>query len=292
MIKNWILISLAGIIIFLFTTTYVVQQTQKAIILRLGNILVTKNNKSIIIEPGLHFKIPIIDNIKIFDTRLQTLEIDSSRIMTKEQKDVLVDAYIKYRIYDLSKYFKSTGGNLNRMQILLKQKVNDGMREIFGKNTISELLSSKRNFAMQQILKDIKNAVNSLGIKIIDVRIKRIDLPTEVTEKIYERMRSAREKMASLIRANGEKEAELKRAKADSEIIITLAKAKSIASKIRALGEERSAEIYANAYASHHKFYEFYKSLEAYKIAFKNQGNFILNFNNLFLKYFKTLNQN
>lgn len=288
MVRNWILAVIIVLVVVFFSTVYIIQQTQEGIVLRLGKIETTEDGKALVVGPGLHFKLPFVETVRDFDMRLRTLDIDSSRIMTEEQKDVLVDAYVKWRINNIVEYFKATGGDQFRTETLLKQKVNDGMRATFGQHTIAELLSNKRNAVMQTILVDVKKAAESMGVDIIDVRIKRIDLPTEVAEKIYARMRSAREKMASLIRADGEQQAEVKRAGADAKVAVTISTANSNAAKVRALGEADAAHIYAEEYKQNPGFYSFYRSLEAYQAVFtKKQANLVLQPEGRFFEYFR-----
>ncbi len=263
---------LLGLIGF-FSAVYTVQQTQEAIVLRLGKIEMLQNGEPKIEGPGLHFKIPLIEQVKRFDLRLKTLDINSSRIMTAEQKEVLVDAFVKWKIKNLVTYYTSTGGSAQLAEQLLSQKVNDGLRNEFGQQTISQLLSNDRVIGMQVILKNVQIAAQSLGISVVDVRIKRLDLPTEVEQKIYARMRSAREKIAAQLRADGQQQAEIIQAKADAEVVLILSQAESQASKIRASGAEKAGEIYNQAYAQDPQFYTFLKSLESYQTVFASHQN-------------------
>jgi len=223
--RHWQKIFLIGILlIFLigYLSLFTVNQTQQAIVLRLGKIQENKQGQPIVLNPGLHARIPIITNIKKFDMRLRTLNINSSRIVTIEQKDVIVDAFVKWRIGDIVAYYKATGGNITRADNLLMQKVSDGLRAEFGRLTILELVSGQRTHVMQKLRENTNEVAKPLGISVIDVRIKKIDLPEEVTTSVYERMRSDREKEASLIRAQGKEIAEKIQSKADADVTVIL----------------------------------------------------------------------
>lgn len=288
--NQWILTAIIIVIVVALMSTFTVLQTQQAILLRLGKIETNAQNQPLIFKPGLHFKIPLIESVKRFDMRLRTLDIESSRIMTKEQKEVLVDAFVKWRIVDPVVYFKATGANVGRAQALLRQQLNDGIRAEFGQQTISDLLSQERGDVMREILTNVKQAAKPLGIQVVDVRIKRIDLPTEVAETIFARMCSAREKMASLIRAEGQQQAEVIKAQADAKVAVTLANANSQAAKVRAAGEAQAAKIYADAYQKDPEFYSFYRSLLAYNDVFsQKQDTVVLSPKGQFFKYFNQL---
>ena len=292
MIKKIVLALIVIALVVFFASVYTVKQTQQALVLRLGNVEHYANGKPKVMAPGLHFRIPYVQSIRYFDMRLHTLDIQSSRVMTAEQKDVLVDAYVKWRITNLVKYFVATGGDQRNAMVLLSQKVNDGLRATFGQHTIPQLLSDTRTEVMTQILKDVRKTAMNLGISINDVRIKRIDLPEEVAQKIYARMISAREKTAAQIRADGEQQAEIIRAKADATVTVTLAKANSEAAKIRAKGDAKAAGIYAKAYDQNTQFYAFYRSLAAYQSVFATkQKTLVLRPHGQFFRFFHALPQ-
>lgn len=279
------------VIVLAYFSLYTVNQTQQAIILRLGKIEVNSKGDPIIKTPGLHIKWPFISTVKKFDMRLRTLSINSSRIVTVEQKDVIVDAFVKWRIKDIVSYYKSTGGNELRADVLLRQKVSDGMRAEFGKQTILELVSGQRANVMKLLQSGANEVAKPLGISVTDVRVKKIDLPEEVTDSVYARMRSNREKEAYLIRSQGKESAELTKATGDAQVTVLLAKAKSDAAKIRAQGDKEAAQLYATAYQSDPKFYGLYRALESYQKVFdgskqptlvlRPQGQFFSAFNQL-----------
>jgi membrane protease subunit HflC len=267
---------LAGLMVLfvLFSSSiYTVSQTEQAILLRLGVVQLDQNNQPIVVGPGLHFKAPFITSVVRVDMRLQTLDLDSSRIVTSEQKDVLVDAFVKWRINDIVQFYTSTSGDFDRANILLRQKVLDGLRAEFGKETIAELVAGQRSQVMQEIQRNSNNVAQPLGIEVTDVRVKRIDLPNEVLASVYQRMRSDREKEATLIRAEGKQEAMQIRSQADAEVTVTLSTAKAAAADLQAKGTSEAAQIYSTSYQKAPKFFEFYRSLEAYQTAFSSGKN-------------------
>lgn len=270
--------SVLGIIVLLLVITglFSVQEYERAIVLRLGKIEANSNGEPIIRTPGLNFKIPFITATKVFDVRLQTLDIESSRIVTEEKKDLLVDYYIKWRIVDLPKFYKSTSGNRLRVETLLRQKANDGIRAEFGKRSIQEVVSGERRDIMKILREQVDSSVSGLGINVIDVRIKRIDLPTEVSATVFARMRSERARVATMHRAQGKADAEAIRAKADADVTVILATANSKSKEIRGLGDALAAEIYAKSYNQDPDFYRFYRSMNAYQKAFQNKSDLLV----------------
>ncbi len=289
--------ALLGIFMLCFACLYTVTEGQRAIILRLGAIQMdAKTSKTLIIGPGLHFKWPFIEQIRKFDVRLQTLDIAASdarsapRIVTREKKNVVVDYYIKWRITDLSMYYQRA---LGQAHTLLEQQLNDALRMEFGRRTINEVISDDRASIMEK-LRELSNAnAQNLGISIIDVRIKRIDLPEEVSAAIFEQMRAEREKAAGEHRANGKSAAEAIRANADANVTIIVASAKADAARIRAEGDMTAAKLYADAYTKDAAFYSFYRSLIAYKNTFASkQDLIILKPDSHFFKYFRNESTN
>ena len=290
-----IVAKISAIVLFIFVLLgfsffYTVREGQNALLLRLGKITVdSKTGKSAVIDPGLHFKLPIINTPKIFDTRLQTLDVKSSRIPTKEQKYVLVDYYAKWRIKDLPVYYTRTSGQLHRAELLLSQQINDGLRNEFGKHTINEVVTGERTTIMSMLKEQANAAADVLGIVVIDVRIKRIDLPTKVSDSVYQRMRTKREQVATRHRADGKKEAEGVRAAADRAVTEIIANAHREAQQVRASGDGIASDIYAKAYNRDPKFYAFYRSLQSYQAIFsQNQDMLVLNPDSQFFKYFKS----
>jgi modulator of FtsH protease HflC len=273
----------------LFISTYTVYETDRAIVLRLGKLSYNSDKKPIIINPGLHVKLPFLDEVRTFDTRLNMLDIKSSRIVTNEKKDVLVDFYVEWQIDNLSLFYTRTEGNKAKAETLLSQKCIDGLRAEFGRSTIQEVVSGVRVELMEKLKKSTDEHATNLGIKVIDVRIKRIDLPDEVSGAVYDRMSSERARVASELKAKGAANAIVIRANADKTKRILLAEAKQKAQHIRGGGDAEAIKIYAKAYQNAPQFFEFYRSLEAYKKIFSNKNDIlVLKPESELFKYFHT----
>ncbi|MCP3666351.1 MAG: protease modulator HflC [Gammaproteobacteria bacterium] len=273
-----------GIVFFgiLYSAAFVVNQWELAIKLRLGEIVDSDY------EPGLHWQIPIINNVKKFDRRIQTLDAKPARFLTVEKKDVIVDSFAKWRISNVAQYFRSTGGSPVKTSSLLSERINTGLRDEFGKRTIKEVVSGDRVEIMAQLTKAADEQAAELGVDIIDVRIKQIDLPTEVSGSVYDRMRAERERVAADLRAKGAEAAERIRADADRQHTILLAEAFRDAERLRGEGDAKSAEIYAQAYNQDQEFYSFYRSLGAYRKVFEQGGDMmVLEPDSEFFQYFK-----
>ena len=288
MIQKILLPILIVAALLFYFSFYTVAQTEQAIVLRLGQVELDNKGKPEVLQPGSHFRWPFIETVMPFDMRLRSLGIDSSRVMTSEQKEVLVTAFVKWRINDIVQYYTSTGGNAKKAEMLLQQKVQDELRAVFGQYTIQELLTDQQRVAaMNSILTDTAQAAQSLGIQVLDVRIMQIDLPDEVADKIYTRMSSSREKIAASLIANGTEQAEVIRSKADANVVVILAKAKSDAAKTRATGDGQAAKIYAQVYQQSPEFYAFYRGLEAYQAALASkQDVLVLQPRGEFFQYF------
>ncbi|MBA2648413.1 MAG: protease modulator HflC [Legionella sp.] len=277
------------IIMLLFTSVFTVMEGQQGILLRLGRLIIDRNTTKVkILNPGLHFKFPFIENVQIFDTRMQTMEIKSTRIVTKEKKDVMVDYYVKWRISDLDQYFRSTGGNNLKAETLLEQQLNTLLRAQFGKRTISEAVSDGRDDIMEMLRKAAEKQASELGINVVDVRIKGIELPENTSNAIYQRMRADMQKIANRHRADGQAAAEQIQAKADADIIVLLAKTRSKAQEIRAIGQAQAAAIFANAYNQNKEFFSLYRSLIAYEASFLDKEDIlVLDESSEFFDHFK-----
>jgi len=276
-----IVITLALIIGLASVCMFRVYEQERAILFQLGKI------QRFDFEPGLYFKIPIYQNVKKFDIRLQTLDSEPQRFLTGEKKDVIVDSFVRYRVNDVVKYYISTGGDARRAGVLLYQKINDGLRSEFGKRTVQEVVSGERGAIMAIVTRTANERGEELGLDVLDVRLKRIDLPAEVSSNVYERMRSERARVAREFRARGEKEAIMIRADADRSRTVVGANAYRDAETMRGAGDAKAAEIYANAFNRNPEFYDFYRSLTAYKASFRNRGDvFLLDPDSEFFKYF------
>lgn len=288
--KTSVGVLIALLFILLMSTAFIVTQGQQGIKLRLGRLVDdAKTGKVKVMQPGLHFKIPFIESVRIFDTRLQTLDIKSTRIVTKEKKDVMVDYYVKWKISDLPQYFKSTGGNQFKAETLLEQQLNTLLRAQFGKRTISEVVSGGREDLMELLRNAAENQAAELGIIVTDVRIKGIELPANTSNAIYQRMRADMQKIANRHRADGQAAAEQIQSKADADVIVLLAKTKSKAQQVRALGQAQAAVIYEKAYSQNSDFFSLYRSLLAYEGSFKSKSDIlVLDQSSAFFDYFKS----
>ncbi|MES9962805.1 MAG: protease modulator HflC [Candidatus Sedimenticola sp. 20ELBAFRAG] len=269
----------AGVI---YSSAFVVNQWELALKLRLGEIVDADY------EPGLHWRIPVIHDVTKFDGRIQTLDSRPERFLTVEKKDVIVDSFAKWRIANVAQYFRSTGGNPAKTARLLSERINTSLRDEFGKRTIKEVVSGERAEIMALLTKDSDEKAAELGVEIIDVRVKQIDLPPEVSESVYDRMRAERERVARDLRAQGAEAAERIRADADRQQTVILADAFKQAEELRGEGDAKAAETYANAYDQNREFYAFYRSLSAYRGVFQSGDDMmILDPNSEFFQYFK-----
>jgi membrane protease subunit HflC len=275
------LIIIAAVFFILSTALYTVSETETAIKLRLGEIVSVEK------EPGLKFKTPFVNNVVKFDNRVQTLDAPSERFLTGEKKNVIVDSYVKWRIIDAEKFYKSTGGNLARTSNRLAQIIKTGLKSEFSKRTIKDVVSGERSEIMTSIAKLAKKDIGDFGIEIIDVRIKRIDLSQEVSNSVYRRMQAERNRVAKEFRSKGAEEAEIIQAAADKKRTIILADAYRDSEIIRGEGDAISASNYAQAYSQNADFYSFYRSLESYKKSFSGQNDImVLNPNTEFFRHF------
>lgn len=275
------------VLILVYLCTFMVSEGHRAMLLQLGDIVTDKSGQPVVYGPGLHFKLPLIVKVQDFDVRLQSFSVDSSRILTAEQKYVLVDYYAKWRIHNLALYYTRTSGMADRAEMLLKQKINDALRAAFGQRDIKEVISDDRMKIMTLLQEKANQSATDLGVQVIDVRIKGIDLPKEVRESVFQRMRTEREQVATQHRAQGKAMAESLRADADGKVAVVIATAKSQAQQIRAAGDSQAAAIYTKAYEQNPQFYAFYRSLEAYQNIFSRKGTvMVLRPNSPFFKYF------
>lgn len=245
---------------------YQVGQWEKALLFRLGEIVSTD------LKPGLHFKIPVYNNVRKYDGRLLTLDVDPERFLTVEKKNVIVDSFVMWRIADVGRYYTAVLGDQRHAGRRLEQIIKDGMRGEFSKRTINEVVSGVRDEIMVKLTQDANRQARAIGIEIVDVRVKRIDLPAEVSNSVYRRMQAERARVAKEFRSQGAEEAEKIRADADRKRQVIIANAYREAEQTRGQGDARAAEIYAEAYGKDEDFYGFYRSLQAYQQSFQ-QGN-------------------
>ena len=279
------IVSLVVIIVLLLIgslSIFTVDERDKAVLFKLGEIVKTD------FEPGLHFKVPFVNNVLKFDARIQTMDAEAERYLTSEKKNVIVDAFVKWKIDNVAKFYTATGGDQERANVRLSQIIKNGLRSEFGKRTIKEVVSGERTEIMKVLSVEANLQVQELGIDIVDVRIKRIDLDKQISESVYRRMEAERERVAKDLRARGEEEAERIRAKADRERTVLLAEAFRDAEILRGEGDAGAASIYANVYKQDKGFFELYRSLNAYKSTFASKNDMlILEPNTEFFKYFK-----
>ena len=271
-------------IMMLATSTFTVDQREHAIVFRLGEIVSIKK------EPGLYFKTPLIENVRFFDNRILTLNVqEADRFITSEKKNVLVDSFIKWKIIDPAKYYVSVKGDEVQAERRISQTVNDGLRAEFGKRTIHDVVSGERTEIMQILTERADRDLRSLGIQILDVRLRRVDLPKEVSESVYQRMDAERKSVANELRSQGFAASEKIRADAEKQRDIIIAEAYKEAQKLKGDGDAKAAEIYANAYGKNPEFYAFYRSVEAYKNSFKDKSDvMVLDPTSDFLKYLRS----
>ncbi|MDD2737947.1 MAG: protease modulator HflC [Methylomonas lenta] len=260
-----------------------VKEDQRAILFRLGEIVKSD------LKPGLHFKTPIINNVSTFDARVLTLDAKSERFLTSEKKNVIVDSFVKWRIGDVGLFYTTVGGDEFQANLRLDQIMKDAMRSEFGVRTIKQLISEDRSALRDTLLEKLAPTAEKFGIKLIDIRIKRIDLPPEVSSSVYQRMRAERERVAREFRSQGAESAELISAEADKQKHVLVANAKRESENIRGRGDAESAEIYAKSFGKNPEFYAFYRSLQAYQTSFeKTQDTLVLKPNSDFFKYFSS----
>ncbi len=279
------------VLILIYASFFNVQEGQRGLALRLGNIETTKDGQAKIYGPGLHYKVPIIVTVRKFDVRLQDLEDKSPRILTKEQKYLYVDYFAKWRIVDLPLYYTRTGGLSANAKQLLTQKINESLRAEFGKRNLQDVVADQRSDIMGFLRSSANTVARGLGLAITDVRIKSIDLVPEVQDSVFKSMSTKREQAATTYRSSGFAEAERIRAEADTTAIKMIADANQASAAIRAKGDEEAANIYTSAYKQDPEFYALFRSLQAYREVFNNNHTImVLKPDNQFFKYFNQPN--
>ncbi len=276
---------IAAVIAVFATSIFTVDQRQYAIIFQLGEV------REVISEPGLYFKWPMIQNVRYFDKRILTLDTaDPERFITSEKKNVLVDSFVKWRIVDPRLFYVSVAGDEARAKTRLSQTVNAGLREEFGKRTVHDVVSGERDKIMEQMRAKADLDARKIGVQIVDVRVKRVDLPTEVSESVYRRMEAERKRVANELRSEGSAEAEKIRANAEKQREVIIAEAYRDAQKIKGEGDAKAAATYAQAFNQNPEFYAFYRSMEAYRGSFKSKNDVIVvEPNSDFFKYMKNI---
>jgi membrane protease subunit HflC len=280
-----ILVLVVLALITLSSSLFIVDEREKAVLLRLGQIERTD------FEPGLHFKMPFVTNVRKFEAREMALDAQPARYLTGEKKNVIVDSFILWRIEDVGTYLTSMGGDQERAALRLSQIIKDGLRGEFGRRTIQEVVSGDRVSMVQDILKEANRVAEGFGIAISNVRIKRIDLPSEVSTSVYTRMEAERERVAKELRSQGAEKAEEIRSDADRQRAVILAEARSESEQIRGQGDARATEIYADAYGANEDFYSLYRRLSAYQNVFKGDDMLVIEPTGDFFKRFNDADQ-
>ncbi|AGK13583.1 membrane bound protease regulator HflC [Azotobacter vinelandii CA] len=265
---------------------YIVAQTERAVLLRFGRIVEAD------VQPGLHVKIPYVNKVRKFDARLVTLDSPTQRFLTLEKKAVMVDAYAKWRVADAERFYTATSGLKQVADERLLRRLESGLRDQFGKRTLHEVVSGERDALMADITQMLdRMARKELGIEVLDVRVKAIDLPKEVNRSVFERMSTEREREAREHRAKGKELAEGIRADADRQRRVLLAEAYREAEEVRGEGDARAADIYARAYGQDQEFYSFYRSLQAYRSSFADKKDvLVLDPKSEFFRYLEQAN--
>jgi len=280
---GYVLIGLIVLLVGLSGSLFTVDQRQNAIVFQLGEVVAVKT------KPGLYFKLPLVQNVRYFDTRILTLDsAEPERFITSEKKNVLVDSFIKWRVIDAKQFYVSVGGDETRAQIRLNQTVNDGLRAEFGKRTINDVVSGRREEIMSTIRAKADQDARKIGVQVVDVRIKRVDLPETVSENVYGRMQAERKKVANELRSTGGAEAEKIKADADKQKDVIVAEAYRDAQRVKGEGDARASAVYAAAYGKNPEFYAFYRSMQAYRESFKSKSDvMVLDPSADFFKYMK-----
>lgn len=284
-LRNFILVIIGAIaLVLLLQSVYMVHETERAILLRFGAVSVAD------VPPGLHFKMPIAEEIKKFDGRVLTLDSSPETYYTLEKKPLIVDSFAKWRIVDVLNYYQASSGDETRANRILQERVNEGLRNAISRRDMHEVISGERDQLMAELTADLNRVMKeAVGVEVIDVRVKRIDLPTEVSSSVYERMNSERQIEARQYRAQGQELALGIRADADRQTVVIEAEAYRDAERLRGDGDARSASIYASAFNKDPEFYEFTRSMSAYARVFSDKSSMlVLDPNSEFFKYLKS----
>jgi membrane protease subunit HflC len=286
MMKNpaTVIVPIVVVLVIAALSIFTVDQRQAALVFQLGEVVSVKR------EPGLYFKLPIVQNVRYFDTRILTLDsAEAERFITSEKKNVLVDYWVKWRIDDVTLYYVSFAGDERRAENRLQQTINDGMRAEFGKRTVHDVVSGARDAVMDLLRERADQDARRFGVQVMDVRIKRVDLPVEVSESVYRRMEAERKRVANELRSTGTAEAEKIRADADKQREVIVAEAYRDAQKIKGEGDARATAVYAAAHSKNPEFYAFYRSMEAYKGSFSSKNDvLVLQPNSDFFRYMQS----
>ena len=276
------LATVLGLLVFalLASSVYIIDEREKGIVLQFGDPV------KVDVPVGIHFKVPFIQSVNKYDARLQTLDERPDRVITVNGKYLLVDSFVKYKISDVLTFYKATAGSFNQLNSVLSQRVESVLKNQFSSRTIVEVVAGERDLLMSILLSNLNNSVDDLGVEIIDFRVKRIDLPPEVSSSVYQRMRTERNRLAEQLRSEGKEIAREIRAVADKDRVVILAEAYKKAEQLRGEGDAEATRIYAEAFGQDPEFYEFTRSLKAYVETFENKSDVLLiDSNSEFFKY-------
>lgn len=278
-----VVIAVAAGLLVAAGSLFTVDQRQFAMVFQFGEVV------GIVKEPGIHFKVPLMQNVRFFDRRIQTIDPEApEQFNTREKKNVLVDSFVKWQVVDVERFYKSVGGNETVAVQRLRQTINDGLRAEFGQKTVADVISGKRDEVMEIVRKRADSEAQKIGVAILDVRLKRVDFPEKISDSVYERMNSERRTVANQLRSEGSAEAERIRADADRQKEVVLAAAYSKAQQLKGEGDAKAAAIYAQAYGKNPEFYAFWRSMDAYKQTFRNKSDvLVVDPSSDFFKYFK-----
>ncbi|MBL0141467.1 MAG: protease modulator HflC [Betaproteobacteria bacterium] len=279
-----VLIAVVVALLVLSMSVYTVDQRKAAIKFQLGEVI------SMQTEPGLYFMVPLLQNVRLYDTRIQTYDSrDAERFLTSENKNVLVDSFVKWRVIDVRQYYVSVRGDPTAAEARISQTVNDALRAEFARRTVHDVVSGEREKIMDTVAEKVDKDVKNIGVEVVDVRLKRVDLVPEISSDVYRRMESERKRVANELRSTGSAEGEKIKADADRQKQVIVAEAYRDAQRIKGEGDAQAARIYADAYGRNAEFYSFYRSLEAYRAALRNKGDvMLLEPSSDFFKYLKS----
>jgi membrane protease subunit HflC len=278
-----VMIGLLILALVLAMSLYTVDQRKAAIKFQLGEVVAVQT------EPGLYFMVPIFQNVRLYDTRIQTLDArDAERFLTSENKNVLVDSFVKWRIIDVRQYFVSVRGDPVAAEARISQTVNDALRAEFARRTVHDVVSGERETIMSTVADKVDKDVKGIGVEVVDVRLKRVDLVPEISSDVYRRMESERKRVANELRATGQAEGEKIKAEADRARQIIVAEAYRDAQRIKGEGDAQAARVYAEAFSRNPEFFSFYRSMEAYRQSLRSKSDvLVLDPSSDFFKYLK-----
>ena len=280
----FVLVGLVVLGLVLSMSMYTVDQRRAAIKFQLGEVVAVQT------QPGLYFLVPVLQNVRLYDTRIQTLDArDAERFLTSENKNVLVDSFVKWRVIDVRQYYVSVRGDSLAAEARISQTVNDALRAEFARRSVHEVVSGERDTIMSTVADNVDNDVKGIGVEVVDVRLKRVDLVPEISSDVYRRMESERKRVANELRATGQAEGEKIKAEADRARQIIVAEAYRDAQKTKGEGDAQASKIYAEAFQKNPEFYSFYRSMEAYRQSLRSKGDvMVLDPSSDFFKYLKT----